>query len=75
MKIVHARSESKELRMLRSLNLRMKLNSKDSSYYSYLEKGFEGEKRFDQILGQHLSKDWLAVNDLFHDYRHKRFSN
>jgi hypothetical protein len=51
----------------------MKLNIKDSNYYSYLEKGFEGEKKFDLLLGQHLSEDWLAVNDLLLDYKHKRF--
>jgi hypothetical protein len=73
MKNIHERSESKKLKMFRSLNLRMKLNSKDSNYYSYLEKGFEGEKKFDRMLEQHLSDDWLAVNDLLLQYNNKRF--
>lgn len=73
MEVIHARFESKELKMLRSLNLRMKLNSKDSNYFSYLEKGFEGEKNFDRLLESHLSNDWLAVNDLLLEYNNKRF--
>lgn len=62
--VVKARCESEELLKFRSLHLRMVLSPKDANYYSNLEKGFEGECKFDQLVEQHLSDDWLAVNDL-----------
>jgi hypothetical protein len=64
MKVVKARCESEELKMFRSLNLRMELTAKEANYFSHLVKGYEGECRFDRLVEQHLSDDWLAVNDL-----------
>jgi hypothetical protein len=50
------RIKSKELRIYRSLDTRKTLNSKEKQHYAGLEKGFAGEKIFDE---------WLApvVND------------
>jgi len=35
---------SAELKILRSLNTRMKLSSSEKQYYTNLEKGYDGEK-------------------------------
>jgi hypothetical protein len=70
---VKDRCESEELLMFRSLNLRIGLTSSDAHYYSNLEKGFEGEVKFDQLVGQHLSDEWLAVNDLLLEHHNRTF--
>ncbi|WP_409254288.1 nuclease-related domain-containing protein [Bacillus sp. SCS-153A] len=44
------RMESEELRVYRSLNVRKTLNAKEKHHYAGLEKGFEGEKLFDEWL-------------------------
>jgi hypothetical protein len=64
MRILKQRYESDELLYLRYLNPRMKLSFDDLSYLRYLEKGFEGEKKFDEILIRNLKGDWLLLNDL-----------
>lgn len=61
--IMKPRSESEELKLLRCLNLRMDLSAKEANYYRNLEKGFEGEKKFDVRL-ENLSDHWLVLNDL-----------
>jgi hypothetical protein len=61
--IIKPRDESKELKLLRSLNGRMNLSVKEANYYWNLEKGFRGEKKFDE-WSEKLSYDWLVVNDL-----------
>jgi hypothetical protein len=45
-----SRYESKELLTLRSLNLRMELADRDAKKYYSVEKGFEGEQKFDEFL-------------------------
>jgi hypothetical protein len=71
--VVKARCESEELLMFRSLKLRMGLSGDDAHYYSNLEKGFKGECKFDQLAVQHLSDDWLAVNDLLLENNNRVF--
>jgi hypothetical protein len=61
--IIKPRYESAELELLRCLNRRMNLPVTEVNYYSNLEKGFEGEERFDEWL-ENLSDDWLILNDL-----------
>ncbi|SFQ14181.1 nuclease-related domain-containing protein [Salibacterium halotolerans] len=39
---------SPELQLFRSLNLRSSLPPKEKQYYQHLEKGFEGERQFDE---------------------------
>jgi hypothetical protein len=47
-----SRYESKELLTLRSLNLRMELADRDAKKYYSVEKGFEGEQKFDEFFQQ-----------------------
>jgi hypothetical protein len=63
------RSESKELLALRSLNIRMRLSKKDKQHYLNLEKGFEGEVKFDQ-LAEKVLDDKYVLNDLFLEVNH-----
>jgi hypothetical protein len=58
-----SRTESRELLTLRSLNLRMDLSEKDAKKYYSVEKGFEGEKKFDEFLAT-IPGRWLTLNDL-----------
>ncbi|MCQ6278215.1 nuclease-related domain-containing protein [Bacillus sp. EB600] len=58
-----SRTESKELKLLRTLNLRIDLPVKDSKNYHNLEKGYKGEQKFDELLAP-LPNNWLTVNDL-----------
>lgn len=58
------RYESKELLLFRSLHVRMNLLEKELTYYINLEKGFEGERYFDERWAKHLSDDWIVLNDL-----------
>ncbi|NHC39451.1 NERD domain-containing protein [Bacillus sp. MM2020_1] len=58
-----SRSESKELKIMRSLNIRSNLSSKEKKYYFKLEKGFQGELMFD-LLTEKLQADMLVINDL-----------
>lgn len=71
--VIKARCESEELKTFRSLNLRMGLTGKDLHYYSFIEKGYEGECRFDRLVEAHLSDDWLAVNDLLLEKNNRMF--
>ena len=47
--LLKSRSESKELMAMRYLNKRMELTEDEKSRYSILEKGYEGEVRFDRL--------------------------
>jgi hypothetical protein len=55
--------ESKEYRILSSLNARMDLSSINKMHYSYLEKGYQGEIIFDQLTSK-LQNDLYILNDL-----------
>lgn len=61
--LLKARSESKELQVLRSLHPRMELTEKEKNYYLSLEKGYEGELRFDH-LAKDLQEERFIINDL-----------
>lgn len=52
-----------ELRLLRSLHTRMDLTEKDQQYLANLEKGYEGEKRFDEIVNR-FNLECIVLNDL-----------
>jgi hypothetical protein len=66
------RIEPKELTISRILNARMNLSTKDLNYYSYLEKGFIGEKKFD-LLVENLSCEWLVLNDILLEFNKSFF--
>lgn len=61
--IFKARSETDLLKILRILNTRKEQSLVDQQYYSHLEKGYEGEIRFD-LLTEILTNDCLILNDL-----------
>ncbi|QED49660.1 nuclease-related domain-containing protein [Cytobacillus dafuensis] len=71
--IVKFRSESKELKLLRSLDSRMKLSVKDKNHFENLEKGFKGEKKFDDWIEEFFHNDCLILNDLLFDMNNTIF--
>jgi hypothetical protein len=58
-----SRTESKELRVMKSLFYRMDLSEKDKQYYYNLKKGYEGEVLFDSLT-EMLQCECLILNDL-----------
>lgn len=70
--ILKERSESNELLVLRSLNTRMELVEKDRHYYLSLEKGYEGEVKFDQ-LAVAIPEERYIINDLLLEFNHSFF--
>jgi hypothetical protein len=61
--IIKHRSEPGELKLLRCLDNRMELPDKDQSQLFSLEKGYEGELKFDGYLGD-PSQGWYILKDL-----------
>lgn len=61
--IIKPRSESAELRLLRHLSKRMIFSEKETKYFMNLEKGFQGEQKFDEWL-EPLPSSYLIINDL-----------
>ncbi|MGD6832348.1 nuclease-related domain-containing protein [Sutcliffiella halmapala] len=61
--IYKSRTESAELLILRSLNVRMELSEKDKQHYHSLQKGYDGEVMFDSLTGN-LQCECLILNDL-----------
>lgn len=66
------RVESKELKVLRSLNARMELTLEDKKYYFKLEKGFEGEVYFDSLI-RPIQNEFLVLNDLLLKHNNTTF--
>ena len=58
-----SRSESAELRILKSLNTRMNLSDNDKQRYFSLQKGYVGEVLFDSVTSK-LQCECLILNDL-----------
>lgn len=58
-----SRTESTELLILGSLNIRMNLSDKDRQHYFNLKKGYEGEVIFDSLT-EKLQCECLILNDL-----------
>jgi hypothetical protein len=61
--ILKGRTESEELLKYRYLNMRMEMTEKEKFKYSNLEKGYEGEKKFD-MLASRLQEERYHINDL-----------
>ncbi|MEQ6377398.1 nuclease-related domain-containing protein [Bacillaceae bacterium S4-13-56] len=61
--LLKERTESDELKTLRSLNTRMDLSDKDKVHYYSLEKGYAGELLFDKHL-ESLQEDCYIISDL-----------
>jgi hypothetical protein len=67
------RSESDELLILRYLNIRMELSEKEKFHYLNLEKGFQGELIFDDILAKDLQEERYIINDLLLEINNSYF--
>lgn len=70
--ILKERSESEELLSRRYLHRRMELSEKEKTYYFNLEKGYEGEKKFD-ILLEDLQEERYVLNDLLFEVNNSFF--
>lgn len=70
--IIKIRKEPTELRMLKLLNSRTSLSAKDKNNYHYLEKGFEGEKKFDAMIGN-SSEYLIIIPDLLFEFQNTTF--
>lgn len=66
------RSESEELLALRILNTRMELTEKEKFHYLNLEKGYEGEVKFD-LLAESLQEERYIINDLLLEVNNSHF--
>ncbi|WP_157951003.1 nuclease-related domain-containing protein [Peribacillus acanthi] len=71
--IIKPRCMSKELKIWRAVTSRMNLSVKEITYYSNLEKGFKGEKKFDVWLLSNFPNDGLVLNDLLLEYNNTVF--
>ncbi|WP_240376111.1 nuclease-related domain-containing protein [Bacillus piscicola] len=69
---IKERSEPWELRVMRVLHARMALSAEDKRQFFKLKKGFEGEKKFDQLLTP-LSGKFLGLGDLLFDHNQTLF--
>lgn len=70
--ILKHRYEPEKLKLLRYLNIRMQLPSKDYTHYLNLEKGFTGEKQFDKLL-VNMPDEWIILKDLLLEYSNTIF--
>lgn len=70
--LIQSRKEPPELKMLRSLNARMDLPEKEKQNYYYAERGYEGEKKLDELLTT-LSSDCLILNVLLLECKNALF--
>ncbi|WNF24195.1 nuclease-related domain-containing protein [Mesobacillus jeotgali] len=61
--LLKKRSESRELVVMRYLNMRKELSAKDKFQLSNLEKGYRGETEFD-VLTEKLSEERYIIDDL-----------
>ena len=61
--LLKSRSESDELLKMRFLNTRMELTEKEKFHYFSMEKGYEGEVKFD-LLAESLQEEMYIINDM-----------
>ncbi|MEH7223146.1 nuclease-related domain-containing protein [Bacillus sp. JJ1566] len=61
--IIKSRGENLELELIGFLRIRRKLEVEDENNFNYLEKGWHGEKQFDQLLIG-LPNECLILNNL-----------
>ena len=66
------RSEPPELKALRYLNKRMELTSKEKFQLLNLEKGYDGEVKFDQLT-ESLNEERYIINDLLLEVNNSYF--
>lgn len=66
------RSEPPELKALRYLNKRIELTSKEKFQLLNLEKGYDGEVKFDQLTAS-LNEERCTINDLLLEVNNSYF--
>lgn len=64
--------ESTELKVYRSVNARMELEGKEKRHYLNLEKGFEGELKFDRLLEQ-KEGEYIILKDILLEHQGNLF--
>lgn len=69
--IIKYRTEPRELQLLRSLHVRMELSEKDKQNFIFLERGYQGEKKFDQLVTD--LDDCLIFQDLLLECKNTLF--
>lgn len=70
--VLKPRALANEMRALRSLQSRMTLLQHAGKRYMYLEKGWQGEQRFDQLT-EGLQNDGYVLQDLCLEHNHSVF--
>ena len=70
--LLKERTESDELLAMRYLSSRMELTDKDKYRYLNLEKGYEGEVKFD-LLAKNLQEERYILNDLLLETNNSTF--
>lgn len=70
--ILKTRTESDELKLLKQLDTRMDLSNQLKQYYSNLEKGYEGELKFDRWL-ENVQNEHFIINDLLLNFSNTVF--
>ncbi len=70
--LLKGRSESKGLMAMRYLNTRIELTKKEKFHYLNLEKGYEGELKFD-LLAKNLQEERFIINDLLLELNNSHF--
>jgi hypothetical protein len=73
MNIMKRRFESDELKRLRYLNRRIILSDKEASHYFTINKGFEGELKFDEWAVETLPDNWIMLCDLLLEFMNTLF--
>lgn len=64
MEIMKARTQPELMTVLKCLDKRMVLPVKNKQHIVSMEKGYEGEKRFDSLLEKSVQAEVLVLNDL-----------
>ena len=64
METVKSRTQPELLTILKCLDKRMPLAVKNKQHIISMEKGYEGEKAFDSLLGETVQAEVLVLNDL-----------
>ncbi|MDR7077832.1 hypothetical protein J2Y03_002858 [Neobacillus niacini] len=70
--LIRPREISAELAILRILNRKMNLTEKEKLHYFILEKGYEGELKFDSLT-KNLQGEHLITNDLLLNHNYSSF--
>ena len=70
--LLKRRTESDQLLAYRYVNPRKELTEKEAFYYLNLEKGYEGEVKFDQLT-ETLREDRYIINDLLFEVNNSYF--